>query len=283
MGLRAEVIEGDCLDVLPSIPDASIDAVVCDPPYPCIKRAYGTMTEAEWDRMMRGVVAETRRVLKPTGSAVFILQPNSERLGRMRPWLWEFMAWTCHEWNMVQDAWWWNTAAMPCASGQLMRPSVKACVWLGSPDCYRSQDDVLWNETARNVAVRASARFERISYPSGHSVNHGRACAAAEKRGGVTPYNLLPCPNTSSVDSAGSYGHPAGTPANLANWWLRYLTPPGGTALDPFVGSGTMGIEAVKLSLNFIGIERDPGYVAIARGRIEAARTELPLFVSKAV
>ena len=92
---------GDCLEVMPTIEAGSVDAIVTDPPYPEIDRPYGRMTELAWHEMMRGVVAECRRILKPTGSAVFVLQPNSERVGRMRPWLWESMAWTAREWNQV--------------------------------------------------------------------------------------------------------------------------------------------------------------------------------------
>jgi len=100
------IVCGDCLDILPTIPDASVDAVITDPPYPHIKRDYGTWTTKEWwEMVVEGVVPEVRRILKPTGSAVFILQPNSEKVGKMRGWLWEFMAWVCREWNMVQDAW----------------------------------------------------------------------------------------------------------------------------------------------------------------------------------
>jgi DNA modification methylase len=80
---------GDCLEVLKTLDAGSVDCVVTDPPYPEISRDYGRMTEPEWHQVMRGVVSEVRRVLKPRGSAVFILQPNSERVGRMRPWLWE--------------------------------------------------------------------------------------------------------------------------------------------------------------------------------------------------
>jgi DNA modification methylase len=120
---------GDCLQILPTLPDASVDAVIADPPYPEIQRSYGRMTEAEWHAMMRVVVPECRRILKPSGSAVFILQPNSRKVGSMRPWLWEFMAWCCHEWNMVQDAWWWNIAALPLGGSNkqgLLRSSLKA-------------------------------------------------------------------------------------------------------------------------------------------------------------
>jgi hypothetical protein len=126
---------GDCTAVLPTMPAASVDAVITDPPYPCIDREYGRWTEEEWFALMRVVVPECMRVLKPSGSAVFILQPNSERVGRMRTWLWEFMLWVGKEWGIVQDAWWWNHAALPVGGAitkGLLRASLKACVWVGA-------------------------------------------------------------------------------------------------------------------------------------------------------
>lgn len=75
---------GDCLDLLPFVPDASVDAVITDPSYPCIRRPYGRLTEAAWHDLMDQVVAQARRVLKPRGSSMFILQPNSEKIGKMR-------------------------------------------------------------------------------------------------------------------------------------------------------------------------------------------------------
>ena len=265
---------GDCLEVMPTIEAGSVDAIVTDPPYPEIDRPYGRMTESAWHEMMRGVVAECRRILKPAGSAVFVLQPNSERVGRMRPWLWEFMAWTAREWNQVQDAWWWNHATLPQActiSGKLCRPSVKACVWLGSHDCYRDQDSVLWEESDRNKAVRLSARAVRHNCPSGHGVNCLTATRKAVERGGTTPFNLLPIANTNSVDSAGSHGHGAGTPIKLVDWWMRYICPPGGTVLDPFIGSGTTALAAINTGRRCIGIERDDGYFDIACRRVTEA------------
>lgn len=267
---------GDCLVRMAEIEDGSVDCIVADPPYPCIDRPYGRMTEEEWHAMMRGVVAHSRRILKPSGSAVFILQPNMEQIGRMRPWLWEFMAWTAREWNQIQDHWWWNTATLPQActvQGGLCRPSLKASVWLGPADCYRDQGNVLWAESDANKAQRLTARADcgRKNHPSGHSKNKHAISAKAQERGGVTPFNVLPIANTNSSDSAGSHGHGAGTPEDLADWWTRYICPPGGTVLDPFVGSGTMGRAAVLLGRSFIGIERDAGYFKIAQERIADA------------
>ncbi len=273
---------GDVLERIVEIPDASIDAIITDPPYPEISRPYGRMTEVEWDAMMRRLIPECRRVLKPTGSAVFILQPNSRKVGSMRPWLWEFMAWTCREWNMVQDAWWWNISALPsggCTNANLLRASVKACVWLGEPDCYRSQDDVL-DRSAKKWMERNWDKIQadlRVEFPSGSSVNRARCLETAKARGGTTPFNVLPMGNGHRSQMAGCHGHGAGTPLAVADWWTRYISPPGGTILDPFTGSGTMGLAALNRGRSFIGIERDPGYFAIAERRIQAAQAELPL------
>lgn len=274
---------GDCTEVLPTLPAASFDVVLTDPPYPEISRPYGRMTEAEWFVLMRVVVPECMRVLKPSGSAVFILQPNSERVGRMRTWLWRFLLWVGEEYGIIQDAWWWNTSAITeghSIQGRLMRPSIKACVWVGPHDCYRNQDDVLWDVAQSTVAKLASERFSNMKRPSGHHRNSKTIKDAIDRRGGVTPFNVLPVPNTNSVTSAGAYGHGAGTPAKLCDWWLRYLCPPGGAVLDPFVGSGTVVLAAMKQDKSAVGIERMPEYHAIAESRVAAEREKQPLFAA---
>jgi DNA modification methylase len=264
------LILGRCEEVLPTLADASVDVVLTDPPYPMIKRSYGYWTEAEWFEMMRVVVPECMRVLKPTGSAVFILQPNSERVGRMRTWLWEFILWVGKEWGIVQDAWWWNTAAITeghSIQGRLMRPSIKACIWIGANDCFRDQEIVLWTASQATVAKLNSERFSNIKHPSGHHRNSASLKDALDRRGGVCPFNVLPVANTDSQTSAGAEGHGAGTPLKLADWWLRYLCPPGGICLDPFSGTATMGLAAVKQGKGYIGIEAIPD---VLRHRPEA-------------
>jgi DNA modification methylase len=51
-------------------------------------------------------------------------------------------------------------------------------------------------------------------------------------------------------------------------WLVRLVTPPGGTVLDPFTGSGTTGCAAVLEGFRFVGCEREPEYAEIARARI---------------
>jgi DNA modification methylase len=264
------IIHGDCRQVLPTLPAASFDVIFTDPPYPCIKRPYGTWTEAEWFGLMRTVVPEVRRVLKPTGSAVFVLQPNSRKVGSMRSWLWEFMAWVHREWNVVQDAWWWNPCILPQGGATiagLMRASVKAIIWCGPPDCHRDQAAALWEPNWSRIAHHAERRAIRRT-PSGYGVNEGRVADTVIRRGGATPFNLLPINNANSRTSAGANGHGAGTPLALCSWWIRYLCPPGGAVLDPFCGTATAGAAALRHGVSFTGIECVSEYISIARRRL---------------
>jgi hypothetical protein len=64
--------------------------------------------------------------------------------------------------------------------------------------------------------------------------------------------------------------HPTVKPTDLMAYLCRLITPPGGTVLDPFNGSGSTGKAAVREGFNYIGCELDPEYVEIARARIEA-------------
>jgi DNA modification methylase len=64
--------------------------------------------------------------------------------------------------------------------------------------------------------------------------------------------------------------HPTVKPIELMKYLIKLITPPGGTVLDPFNGSGSTGCAAVELGMEYIGCELDADYVEIARRRIEA-------------
>ena len=81
-------------------------------------------------------------------------------------------------------------------------------------------------------------------------------------------------PNGRAWDIPGSHStprtnhHPTVKPIDLMQWLVRLVTPPGGTVLDPFMGSGTTGIAASREGFHFIGVELNPEYVEIAKRRI---------------
>jgi hypothetical protein len=71
--------------------------------------------------------------------------------------------------------------------------------------------------------------------------------------------------------------HPSPKPLDYMLRLVARLTRPGDTVLDPFMGSGTTGVACVQTGRNFIGVEIDPGYFAIAQRRIEQAQAQPPL------
>nr|WP_312660861.1 site-specific DNA-methyltransferase [Stenotrophomonas geniculata] len=71
--------------------------------------------------------------------------------------------------------------------------------------------------------------------------------------------------------------HPTVKPTNLMRYLCRLVTPAGGLVLDPFMGSGSTGKAAVLEGFQFVGIEQDPVYAAIAEARIRVAQPGLPL------
>jgi site-specific DNA-methyltransferase (adenine-specific) len=80
-------------------------------------------------------------------------------------------------------------------------------------------------------------------------------------------------------DEIGFHDHPTQKPVKLMLWCFRQLgLKEGDTVLDPYMGSGTTGVACVRAGLNFIGIEIDPGYFAIAQKRIAAEQAKMSLF-----
>lgn len=68
--------------------------------------------------------------------------------------------------------------------------------------------------------------------------------------------------------------HPTVKPTDLMRYLCRLVTPLGGIVLDPFMGSGSTGRAAVLEGFQYIGCERDAGYIEIARARIDSARRQ---------
>jgi site-specific DNA-methyltransferase (adenine-specific) len=94
--------------------------------------------------------------------------------------------------------------------------------------------------------------------------------------------NAVMISHTIAATNAERVGHPTQKPLRVMLWCLRMLgISEGATVLDPFMGSGTTGVACRMMGCNFIGIELDPKYFAIAKRRIETAQP--PLFVPDAV
>jgi len=79
------------------------------------------------------------------------------------------------------------------------------------------------------------------------------------------------CAKASKKDKGADNSHPTVKSTQLMDYLIKMITPPGGSVLDPFLGSGTTGVSAVKNGHTFIGIEKEAEYFDIASKRIEDA------------
>jgi hypothetical protein len=97
--------------------------------------------------------------------------------------------------------------------------------------------------------------------------------------GGASRFFYVAKPSRSERNAGTAEGnkHPTVKPIALMRWLCRIITPPGGTVLDPFAGSGTTLLAALAEGFHPIGIEREAEFVAIIRARVEhALRAEQP-------
>ena len=91
--------------------------------------------------------------------------------------------------------------------------------------------------------------------------------------------NYFYCAKPTKNEKGNNNTHPTVKPINLMSYLCKLVTPKEGTILDPYMGSGTTGIAATKLGMNFIGIESDNQYYSIAKTRLENTIYQKNLFL----
>lgn len=120
----------------------------------------------------------------------------------------------------------------------------------GKTDLGRWPSDVVVDEEVA-IEIGDSARFFLCS-----------ASSKKERNAGMPPGKVN--------------DHPTVRPVDLMRWLVRLITPPGGTVLDPFCGSGTTGVAAVDEGFGFVGIDKNEEWITdIAKHRIAEARLEV--------
>lgn len=139
-----------------------------------------------------------------------------------------------------------------------------------APDVTDREPDSAGNRTPRAGAGRGAGAERAKCSACGVNLGGGRAvtpCAASED-GGHSPVAVSRGPGIRNH-------HPTVKPVALMRWLVRLVTPPRtpsgdrGIVLDPFLGSGTTGVAATLEGFDFVGIEREPEYHAIAKARAE--------------
>ena len=239
---------GDCLEVMRTMPDASVDAVVCDPPYGLAfmgKRwDYDVPTTEVW--------AECLRVLKPGGHLLAFAGTRTQHRMAVR----------------IEDA------------GFEIRDMIAWVYGSGFPkslDVSKAIDKAAGAER-EVVGLFPSARsscgggvdrnaHDTCVYSGGWGLHDSSAGQYYDTGSAARFFYTAKC---SKSDREGS-DHPTMKPTDLMRYLCRLVTPPGGVVLDPFMGSGSTGKAAMLEGFGFIGIEREAAYHAIAECRIRQA------------
>lgn len=125
-------------------------------------------------------------------------------------------------------------------------------------------------EPSRFFYVAKASKRERNAGLEGMPEVHygGGATLRQPKEGSIAKYGYEEAVKRLNENAKNQNHHPTVKPIKLMEYLCRLITPPCGTILDPFCGSGSTGVAAVRLGFKFIGIEREKEYVEIAERRI---------------
>ncbi len=245
-----QVLHGDCLARLGSLPSASVDLVFADPPYNLqlehnLLRPNNTVVDgvddawdkfssfAEYDAFSRAWLSQCRRILKPDG-ALWVIGSyhNIFRLGTA---LQDLGFW------LQNDVIWRKVNPMPNFRGKRFTNAHETLIWAARDRKSRP----VFNYDALKVGNDDLQMRSDWLFP---------ICSGPERL----------------KDDDGRKAHPTQKPEALLHRIIIASTAPGDVVLDPFFGTGTTGAVAKRLGRHYIGIERDSDYVAAARERIAA-------------
>jgi site-specific DNA-methyltransferase (cytosine-N4-specific) len=264
---------GDALDVLRRLPADSVALVMTSPPFALRRqKAYGNVTAAEYVEWFWPFAREIHRVLRPDGSFVLDLGGAWNRgSGTRSLYQYQLVLRLCEVFHLAQEFYWYNPSRLPTPAEwvTIRRTRVKDAVnmlwWLSKTTEPQADNRRVLKPYSRSMKRLLRDGYDPAMRPSQHEIGpHFR-----RDNGGAIPPNLLEIPNTRSNDdylrrcrAAGLPIHPARFPPAVPEFFVRFLTQPGQTVLDPFAGSNVTGQVAEVLERRWVAVEVNGDYVA---------------------
>ncbi len=253
-GLRLDTImEGDCIEVMRSLPDKSVNLVFADPPYflqlkqdlhrPDNSKVDGVDDDwdkfagfGDYDSFTRAWLTEAKRVLKDDGALWVIgTYHNIFRIGAA---LQDLGFW------MLNDVVWRKTNPMPNFKGTRFTNAHETLIWCAKDE---HQKRYTFNYDAMKLSNDDLQMRSDWLFP---------ICSGRER-----------------IKVDGQKAHATQKPEALLHRLILATTHRGDVILDPFFGSGTSGAVAKKLGRHYIGIERERRYIEVALDRLSKVRT----------
>jgi site-specific DNA-methyltransferase (adenine-specific) len=240
------IIHADCRDILPLIPDKSIDLVLTDPPY--------GITSNKWDTPLSP--QELWKLIKPVAKSYVLTagQPYSSFLVAYQFELFK------HEWIWVKNR------------GSNFANTVREPMKEHEHILFFSEGKWVYNP---QMQPRNGSGGNRIKYGVAFRTNSPNYREFEDKEARILPELRVP----SSVQYFNTQVglHPTQKPEGLFRYLLLTYSETGQTIIDPFMGSGTTAIAAKYLNRKFVGIEVEEQYCEIAAKRLDQSQSVMKL------
>lgn len=255
-----QIWQGDAreMDTFGDIADASVALVVTSPPYfagkeyeTAIGEGHVPQSYVDYLGMLEAVFAECQRKLEPGGR----IAVNVANLGR-KP----FRSLAADVTDILQRLQFLLRGEIIWIKGKAAGGS---CAW-GS---FQRPGNPVFRDLSERVIVASKGRFDRALGARGRaakSLPSVTTISADEFMDLTTDVWEFP------PESATRVGHPAPFPVELPRRLIDLYTYEGDLVLDPFMGSGSTAVAALRTGRHYVGFDTDADYVAHARGRIDA-------------
>jgi len=237
----------DCIEGMKRIPDKSIDMILCDLP-------YGT-TACKWDTVIpfEPLWEQYERIIKDNGAIVLTAkQPFTSALllSNQKLFRYEII------WEKEKGTDFGNANRKPINSHE------NILIFYKHQPTYNKQMKPGKPYTKKNYRNNGDDDLNFKSDNSGLWVNNGER----------TPTTVIKIARDNI--HKGTNFHPTQKPVALFEYLIKTYTNEGEIVLDNCIGSGTTAIAALNTGRFFIGIEKEPKYVEIARKRVEQAQAQ---------
>lgn len=248
---RIVVYPGDCLEMLRAIPAESMQLIVTSPPYNIGKEYEKRLRLDVYLRQQAQVIAECVRTLAPTGSICWQVGNYVDR-GAIIPL---------------------DTVLYPIFSGLGLRMRNRI-IWHFEHGLHCSRrfsgryETIIWFTKSDEYVFNLDAVRVPQKYPGKKYFKGPKAGQYSCNPLGKNPGDLLVIPNVKS-NHVEKTEHPCQFPVELIERLVLSLTNEGDWVLDPFLGTGTTVIAAIRHGRRGVGAETVPKYVQLARQRIQ--------------
>src|SRR5487761_1042067 len=261
-----QILKGDCRNLLQEIPGGSIDLIVTSPPYADNRKGtYGGIPIKRYVEWFLPISEQLKRVLKPDGS--FILNIKERTVNRERgTYVYDLvMSMRSQGWLWTEEYIWHKKNTYPGKWPNRFRDLWEHCYHFTKSKKFRMYQDAV-RIPVGNWAEKRLAKLsetDRMRDPSRTKSGFGKNVSNWVGRDLVYPGNVLHL-----ATESGNKNHSATFPIELPSWFIKLFTLEGDIVLDPFLGSGTTAMAAIRQGRHFIGIEANDQYYNVARARI---------------